>query len=62
MDVKRRTFIKALGLTAAGTLLPGCDQEVRRLVPYVLPDDEIVPGVAEWYASTCGECEAGCGI
>ncbi|HNA84793.1 MAG TPA: molybdopterin-dependent oxidoreductase [Nitrospira sp.] len=62
MDVKRRTFIKALGLTAAGTLLPGCDQEVRRLVPYVLPDDEIIPGVAEWYASTCGECDAGCGI
>ncbi|MGC3974499.1 MAG: molybdopterin-dependent oxidoreductase [Nitrospira sp.] len=62
MDVKRRTFIKALGLTAAGTLLPGCDKEIRRLVPYVLPDDEIVPGVAEWYASTCGECDAGCGI
>ncbi len=62
MDVKRRTFIKALGLTAAGSFLPGCDQDIRRLVPYVLPDDEIVPGVAEWYASTCGECEAGCGI
>ncbi|ULA67796.1 MAG: 4Fe-4S Mo/W bis-MGD-type domain-containing protein [Nitrospira sp.] len=62
MDVKRRTFMKALGLTAAGALLPGCDKDIRRLVPYVLPDDEIVPGVAEWYASTCGECHAGCGI
>jgi anaerobic selenocysteine-containing dehydrogenase len=54
--------MKALGLTAAGTLLPGCEREVRHLVPYVLPDDEIVPGVADWYASTCGECSAGCGI
>lgn len=62
MDVKRRTFMKALGLTAAGALLPGCDKDIRRLVPYVLPDDEIVPGLAEWYASTCGECDAGCGI
>jgi len=62
MDVKRRTFMKALGLTAAGTILPGCDKEVRHLVPFVLPDDEIVPGVADWYASTCGECSAGCGI
>ncbi|ULA58705.1 MAG: 4Fe-4S Mo/W bis-MGD-type domain-containing protein [Nitrospira sp.] len=62
MDVKRRTFLHALGLTAAGTLLPGCDKEIRRLVPYILPDDEIVPGVADWYASTCGECDAGCGI
>lgn len=62
MDVKRRTFIKALGLTAAGTILPGCEAEVRHLVPYLLPDDEIVPGIANWYASTCGECQAGCGI
>lgn len=62
MDVKRRTFMKALGLTAAGTLLPGCDKEIRHLVPYVLPDEEIVPGVAHWYASTCGECSAGCGV
>ncbi len=54
--------MKALGLTAASTVLPGCDAEVRHLVPYLLPDDEIVPGIANWYASTCGECQAGCGI
>lgn len=35
---------------------------MHRLVPYVLPDDEIVPGVADWYASTCHECVAGCGV
>ncbi len=62
MDLKRRTFMKALGLAAAGSVLPGCEREVHRLVPYVLPDDEIVPGVANWYASTCRECNAGCGI
>jgi anaerobic selenocysteine-containing dehydrogenase len=62
MQLKRRTFIKALGLAAAGSALPGCEREVSRLVPYVLPDDEIVPGVANWYASTCRECSAGCGI
>ncbi len=53
--------MKVLGLAAAGSLLPGCEREVHRLVPYVLPDDEIVPGVADWYASTCHECHAGCG-
>ena len=26
------------------------------------PDDEIVPGVADWYGSVCSECPAGCGI
>jgi anaerobic selenocysteine-containing dehydrogenase len=62
MDLKRRTFMKALGLAAAGAVLPGCEREAHRLVPYLLPDDEIVPGVANWYASTCRECSAGCGI
>jgi anaerobic selenocysteine-containing dehydrogenase len=62
MDLRRRTFLKAAGLAAAGSLLPGCEREMHRLVPYVLPDDEIVPGVADWYASTCQECPAGCGV
>lgn len=62
MDLKRRTFLKTAALAAAGSLLPGCEREMHRLVPYVLPDDEIVPGVADWYASTCQECAAGCGV
>ena len=62
MDLNRRNFLKFIGLTTAASALPGCEREVSRLVPYVLPDDEIVPGVANWYASTCRECSAGCGI
>src|SRR5579884_90608 len=63
MDLKRRDFLKVIGATAAGSLLPGCaNVETRKLIPYLLPDDEIVPGVANWYASVCRECEAGCGI
>ena len=62
MEMSRRTLFKILGLTAAGSALPGCEREVHNLVPYLLPDEDIVPGVANWYASTCRECEAGCGI
>lgn len=62
MDLRRRDLLKIIGVTAAGSLLPGCEREVHNLVPYLLPDDEIVPGVANWYASVCQECEAGCGI
>ena len=62
MNFNRRTFLKGIALTTAGSLLPGCEREVHRLVPYLLPDDEIVPGVANWYASVCRECDAGCGI
>ena len=62
MDLKRRTFLKTAALAALGSTLPGCEREMHRLVPYVLPDDEIVPGIADWYASTCQECAAGCGV
>jgi anaerobic selenocysteine-containing dehydrogenase len=62
MDLKRRTFLKTAALAAVGTTLPGCGREVDHLIPYLLPDDEIVPGVADWYASVCNECPAGCGI
>ncbi|MEP6888702.1 MAG: molybdopterin-dependent oxidoreductase [Nitrospirales bacterium] len=62
MDLNRRTFLHMAGLTAAGSVLPGCEREVHRLIPYLLPDDEIVPGVDNWYASICQECHAGCGI
>jgi anaerobic selenocysteine-containing dehydrogenase len=62
MDLRRRTFLKTAALVAAGTALPGCKPEVRKLVPYLLPDDEIVPGLSLWYASACDECAAGCGV
>lgn len=62
MDLRRRTFLKLAGAATAGSLIPGCKENVHKLVPYLLPDDQIVPGVADWYASVCGECPAGCGI
>ena len=62
MKIKRRTWMKAAAAAIASAALPGCKPQVHKLVPYLLPDDEIVPGVADWYASTCGECSAGCGV
>jgi anaerobic selenocysteine-containing dehydrogenase len=57
----RREFLKiAAGATAATGLAPA----VRRMViePYVHPPEEELPGRATWYASTCRQCPAGCGI
>ncbi len=57
----RRQFLKTLGL--AGTAaLAGCSEPARHLVPYVIPPEDIVPGEATWYATTCRECPAGCGM
>ena len=61
--LKRRDFLKVVGVGGAGATVAGCSTDkVERLIPYVVPPEEITPGVATWYASTCGECAAGCGI
>ena len=63
MDIKRREFLKLIGATTVATTLPGCTpKEPRSLIPYVIPQEEIIPGRSVWYASVCRECPAGCGI
>jgi molybdopterin-containing oxidoreductase family iron-sulfur binding subunit len=32
------------------------------LIPYLVQPTDVMPGVANWFASTCHECPAGCGI
>ncbi|MBI4500242.1 MAG: molybdopterin-dependent oxidoreductase [Gemmatimonadetes bacterium] len=60
----RRRFLKVLGVTGTGAAaLAGCSSEpVERLIPYLVPIEDQVPGVSTWYASTCRECPAGCGL
>ena len=49
----RRDFLKYLGFgLGAATLAAGCDAPIRRAIPYVTKPDEIVPGVATYYASS----------
>ena len=31
-------------------------------MPYLVQSEDQIPGVATWYASTCTECAAGCGV
>ena len=62
-SISRRNFLRAVGVAGvAGTV--GCGgQEVRQLIlPLVVPSEEVIPGVATWYATTCLECSAGCGL
>ncbi len=60
--MKRRRFLQVAGAAGAG-LAAGCSSESSdRLLPYVTPPDDVVPGIPTFYASTCRECPAGCGI
>lgn len=61
-EIERREFLKVMG---AGMLLAAtaCTRKpVEKIIPYVNAPEEITPGVPTWYASTCQECAAGCGL
>jgi anaerobic selenocysteine-containing dehydrogenase/Fe-S-cluster-containing dehydrogenase component len=60
----RRKFLTVLGATGGGALaLSGCStSKVEKLVPYLVQSEDQIPGLATWYASTCTECDAGCGV
>jgi len=61
--VKRRDFLKVLGAGATATTMLGCGSEqVEKLIPYLVSPDQTVPGVSTYYATTCRECSAGCGV
>src|SRR5215472_1134255 len=60
--LSRRSFIKLAASAGAAAAVPGCEPASRKLVPYVVPDENVTPGMPTFYATTCNECSAGCGI
>ena len=61
--MKRREFIILTGVGATGaTVLSACGHPENKLIPALIPDNEYVPGLDYWKASTCAMCDAGCGI
>ena len=61
--MKRRTFLQLGAMTTAGAALAGCQSANEKLIPYLVPPDEgVTPGQANYYASSCRFCPAGCGI
>ncbi|MFQ6110390.1 MAG: molybdopterin-dependent oxidoreductase [Nitrospinota bacterium] len=61
--LNRRGFLKAL-LTGGAAAITGCStsEPVQKLIPFLIPPEEVIPGVASWYATVCRECPAGCGM
>ncbi len=52
-QTNRRDFLKLMGFgLGAATVAASCEIPVKKAIPYVTKPDEIVPGVANYYASS----------
>src|ERR1700676_402705 len=58
----RRSFLKLAATAGAAAAIPGCEPAARNLIPYVVPDENVIPGMPAFYATVCTECPAGCGL
>ncbi len=64
-NITRRNFLKISAAGTATAILAGCSQETERWVtlePYVRAPEEQLAGVPNYYATTCRQCPAGCGV
>ena len=48
----RRDFLKFLGFSLSAATLAACETPVIKSIPYVTKPEDIIAGVANWYAST----------
>ena len=51
----RRDFLKYLGFSTAAATLASCEGPVNRSIPYVLQPERIIPGLANYYATTIAD-------
>ncbi len=61
----RRDFLKVGALASTVAVISGCNVNLQRkeyLESFVIPPEQGLPGENLWYASTCRQCSAGCGV
>ena len=51
-STSRRDFLKYVGFSTAAASLAACEGPVRTSIPYVVKPEQIVPGVANYYATS----------
>ncbi|MFM7526143.1 MAG: TAT-variant-translocated molybdopterin oxidoreductase, partial [Actinomycetota bacterium] len=53
LQSSRRDFLKVMGFSlTAATIAAGCEIPVKKVAPYVFKPEDVIPGIATWYAST----------
>jgi MoCo/4Fe-4S cofactor protein with predicted Tat translocation signal len=51
----RRDFLKYVGFTTAAASLAACEGPVIKSIPYVVKPNDVIPGVADWYATSMAD-------
>ncbi|MHA6279405.1 TAT-variant-translocated molybdopterin oxidoreductase [Salinimicrobium sp. CAU 1759] len=54
-STSRRDFLKYVGFSTAAASLAACEGPVMKSIPYVVQPERIVPGVANYYATTMAD-------
>ncbi len=54
-ETSRRDFLKYVGFSTAVASLAACEGPVINSIPYVVKPDDIIPGVADYYATTMAD-------
>jgi MoCo/4Fe-4S cofactor protein with predicted Tat translocation signal len=54
-STSRRDFLKYVGFSTAAASLAACEGPVMKSIPYVVQPEEIIPGVADYYATTMAD-------
>lgn len=54
-STSRRDFLKYVGFSTAAASLAACEGPVIKSIPYVVQPEQIVPGVANFYATTIAD-------
>ena len=54
-DTSRRDFLKYVGFSTAVASLAACEGPVVNSIPYVVKPDDVIPGIADYYASSIAD-------
>ncbi|WP_179316343.1 TAT-variant-translocated molybdopterin oxidoreductase [Winogradskyella undariae] len=54
-STSRRDFLKYVGFSTAAASLAACEGPVIKSIPYIVQPTEIIPGVANYYATTIAD-------
>lgn len=68
--MKRRDFLRTVGISSTATAA-ACSIDpvhwdpmvpMEKAYPYLIQPEQVLPGVSSFYATRCGQCDAGCGV